>query len=62
MSPRTGRPRLERTLATRISARLDNDTVIKLDLIVAAKHQSRSEFIRDCIEREYQALEQAKNK
>ena len=59
MSPRTGRPKLDNPLSSRIGVRLDEDTVKKLDEIAENRKESRSEVIRKGIEKEYEDMKKA---
>lgn len=54
MSPRTGRPKAENPKSERVAARLDSETVKKLDELVEQKQSTRSEIIREGIERVYE--------
>ena len=53
MSPKTGRPKLDNAKNTRIGVRLDDSTLKKLDELVESRKTSRSEVVRECIEKEY---------
>lgn len=53
MSPRTGRPKADNPKNERIGVRLDGETVKKLDEVTEARKTTRSEVIREGIEKVY---------
>ncbi|MBR2664838.1 MAG: CopG family transcriptional regulator [Clostridia bacterium] len=53
MSPRTGRPKSDNPKAGRVGVRLDMDTVRKLDELVISQQTTRSEIVRQGIEKVY---------
>ena len=56
MSPRTGRPKIENPKTERITVRLDEVTVQKLDEVAKKYEESRAETVRRGIDREYQEI------
>ena len=53
MCPKMGRPKIENPKATLVGVRLDGETVKKLDEVTEARKTTRSEVIREGIEKVY---------
>ena len=58
MSPRTGRPKIDRPKDIRIAARLDETTVQKLDEAAKRLNESRSDVVRRGIEKVYDEVKE----
>ncbi len=54
MSPRTGRPKTDNPKTVRIGVRLDSETVRKLDEATEIKQTTRSEIVREGIEKVFE--------
>lgn len=53
MSPRTGRPKSENPKGEFVGVRLDKETIEKLDAVAEERQTSRSEVIREGIQKVY---------
>lgn len=62
MSPRTGRPKAENPKKEQIGARLDVETVRKLDKTVDLTNSTRSEVIRHGIDMAYDEATKPQNR
>ena len=50
MTPRTGRPKKENTMDSRLQIRADADLIEKLDFCVEKTGKNRSEIVRDGVD------------
>ena len=57
MSPRTGRPKIEKPKSTQLAVRLDDEMLEKLDRVAKANSETRVQTIRRGIEKLYSELE-----
>lgn len=62
MSPRTGRPPLDKPKDVRVETRMTQENLGKLDFCCTETGKSRSEVIRDGIDRIYDEVLSLKNK
>lgn len=51
MSPRTGRPKIDKPKSTQLAVRLDDETLKKLDEVANANSETRVQTIRRGIEK-----------
>ena len=58
MSPRTGRPKAENPKGVQVTARVDAETLEKLDKAAEHYGESRADTIRRGIERVYQDMQE----
>ena len=56
MSTRTGRPKSDNPKATQVTARLDNETIHKLEACMQALSTTKAEVIRLGIEKVYSGI------
>lgn len=61
MSPRTGRPKITNPKSVQVTARLDEETVRKLDESAKALKLTRAETIRKGIENVYSGVKNGQN-
>lgn len=61
MSPRTGRPKITNPKSVQVTARLDEETVRKLDESAKTLKLTRAETIRKGIENVYSGVENGQN-
>lgn len=54
MTPPMGRPRIENPKATQVSARMDAETICKLEYCMKALNMTKAEVLREGVERVYQ--------
>lgn len=54
MAPSMGRPKVENPKATQVSARMDADTVCKLEYCMKTLNMTKAEILREGVERMYQ--------
>ena len=57
MSPRTGRPKIEKPKSTQLAVRLDDEMLEKLDKVAKANSETRVQTIRRGIEKLHSELE-----
>lgn len=62
MSPRTGRPKAENPKGTQVTARVDNETLAKLDESAEHFGENRADTIRRGIKKVYEQVEAEKQK
>ena len=54
MTPPMGRPRIDNPKATQVSARMDAETIRKLEYCMKTLNMTKAEVLREGVERVYQ--------
>lgn len=56
MSPRTGRPKIDNPKGEQVSARMDAETIRKLEYCMQALGLTKAEVLRQGVEKVYQSI------
>lgn len=56
MSPRTGRPKLENKKGTQVTARMDAETIKKLEFCMKTLNLTKAEVLRQGVEKVYETI------